>query len=194
MAYLMHYGVKGQKWGVRRYQNEDGTLTEAGKARYGGQKEYHSTRFRNLMTGRANGILLGYGHGRNLGEARADAFEKRSKKRMRKVYKLEARGKTARAEKYRERAEKDTRRAEAQKAQNDDRKAYDRHTSTGKMLAQNLLLTGWGAERYRNARARGDSRGRAAVQGLLAHDVIAGTIVNRKASKQVYGEATWSAM
>lgn len=31
---LCHYGVKGQKWGVRRYQNPDGTLTEEGKARY----------------------------------------------------------------------------------------------------------------------------------------------------------------
>lgn len=27
---LFHYGVKGQKWGVRRYQNEDGTRTKAG--------------------------------------------------------------------------------------------------------------------------------------------------------------------
>ncbi len=33
--YLQHHGIKGQKWGVRRYQNEDGTLTEAGKKRYG---------------------------------------------------------------------------------------------------------------------------------------------------------------
>ena len=33
--YLQHYGIKGQKWGIRRYQNEDGTLTPAGKARYG---------------------------------------------------------------------------------------------------------------------------------------------------------------
>lgn len=30
----MHYGILGMKWGVRRYQNEDGTLTEAGKRRY----------------------------------------------------------------------------------------------------------------------------------------------------------------
>lgn len=34
MEYLAHHGILGQKWGVRRYQNEDGTLTEAGKRRY----------------------------------------------------------------------------------------------------------------------------------------------------------------
>jgi len=31
---LMHHGILGQKWGVRRYQNPDGSLTEEGKARY----------------------------------------------------------------------------------------------------------------------------------------------------------------
>ena len=30
---LMHYGVPGMKWGVRRYQNADGSLTNAGKKR-----------------------------------------------------------------------------------------------------------------------------------------------------------------
>ena len=31
--YLAHHGILGQKWGVRRYQNADGSLTEKGKAR-----------------------------------------------------------------------------------------------------------------------------------------------------------------
>jgi len=33
--YLTHSGIKGQKWGVRRYQNEDRTWTAEGKIRYG---------------------------------------------------------------------------------------------------------------------------------------------------------------
>ena len=32
---LYHHGIKGQKWGVRRFQNEDGSLTAAGRERYG---------------------------------------------------------------------------------------------------------------------------------------------------------------
>lgn len=32
--YLAHHGIKGQRWGIRRFQNEDGSLTNKGKARY----------------------------------------------------------------------------------------------------------------------------------------------------------------
>ncbi len=35
---LTHHGIKGQKWGVRRYQNKDGSLTAAGKKKY--SKDY----------------------------------------------------------------------------------------------------------------------------------------------------------
>lgn len=36
-SYLMHHGIKGQRWGVRRYQNPDGTLTAEGRRRYGAE-------------------------------------------------------------------------------------------------------------------------------------------------------------
>ena len=43
--HLAHQGILGMKWGVRRYQNYDGTLTAAGRERYG--KEIK----KNLMLG-----------------------------------------------------------------------------------------------------------------------------------------------
>ena len=36
---LYHYGIKGQKWGIRRYQNYDGTYTQRGLARYKNKAE-----------------------------------------------------------------------------------------------------------------------------------------------------------
>lgn len=33
-TYLVHHGIKGQRWGIRRYQDEDGSLTPLGKKRY----------------------------------------------------------------------------------------------------------------------------------------------------------------
>lgn len=41
---LAHYGVKGQKWGVRRYQNEDGSLTSKGQARYDRDKRENAAK------------------------------------------------------------------------------------------------------------------------------------------------------
>lgn len=60
LRYLMHHGIKGQKWGVRRFQNYDGSLTDTGKKRYShgkttyqeGEYEkscYEATRNKTLM-------------------------------------------------------------------------------------------------------------------------------------------------
>lgn len=44
-SYLAHYGIKGMKWGVRRYQNKDGSYTAAGKRRrYNNSSDYEETR------------------------------------------------------------------------------------------------------------------------------------------------------
>lgn len=48
---LCHWGIKGQKWGVRRYQNKDGSLTPAGKKR---QNAYRSTSIKSVMARRSN--------------------------------------------------------------------------------------------------------------------------------------------
>lgn len=49
---LAHHGIKGQKWGVRRFQNPDGSLTSLGKKRYAG-KSYRLERSAKIHEGAA---------------------------------------------------------------------------------------------------------------------------------------------
>ena len=45
---LQHFGIKGQKWGVRRFQEEDGSYTAAGRERYGIGDDRESKKFMKL--------------------------------------------------------------------------------------------------------------------------------------------------
>ncbi len=46
-GYLEHHGIKGQKWGVRRFQNEDGTLTPEGDKRYNKNEPTFKVKMKN---------------------------------------------------------------------------------------------------------------------------------------------------
>ena len=46
---LCHYGIRGMRWGIRRYQNSDGSLTTAGRKRYSTDK-HHSIFTRKKTT------------------------------------------------------------------------------------------------------------------------------------------------
>ena len=47
---LYHHGIKGQRWGVRRFEDSSGHLTSAGKARYDKYKEYSSMKKKASMS------------------------------------------------------------------------------------------------------------------------------------------------
>ena len=51
---LYHWGVKGMKWGVRRYQNSDGTLTQAGQRRYERDQRENSGKKKGNKVGQAD--------------------------------------------------------------------------------------------------------------------------------------------
>lgn len=55
---VQHSGIKGMKWGIRRYQNEDGSLTPEGRARYG-VEERQARRERFKSVAKKVGIGLG---------------------------------------------------------------------------------------------------------------------------------------
>ena len=68
-TYLAHYGIRGQKWGIRRFQNTDGTLTDQGRRHYGYGSERHrkglateNTKQR-MKQGVSTGAMAGIGRG-----------------------------------------------------------------------------------------------------------------------------------
>lgn len=77
--FLAHFGTKGMKWGIRRYQNEDGSLTAEGKRRYGDGSDGSNTSARKVSRD-----LRRLEKERAGAAARADYFNKKTAKAVRK--------------------------------------------------------------------------------------------------------------
>lgn len=76
--HLEHHGIKGQKWGVRKYQNTDGSLTPEGRKRYGvlgSTKAYIKKRQKN--------VDAFYKESKNLGD---DKTREQMTKKEREIY------------------------------------------------------------------------------------------------------------
>lgn len=76
---LYHYGVKGMKWGIRRYQNADGTLTPAGKKK--AKAEYKKDNKEAYELGKAATV---YGHAAAKSMKRTIKLENKLDKRYEK--------------------------------------------------------------------------------------------------------------
>lgn len=76
---LYHYGSLGMRWGLRRYQNYDGSLTEEGKQRYGKNIEKHY--------GKARKKLNKYKNKQLKSENKALKYDKKSLKQIEKAEK-----------------------------------------------------------------------------------------------------------
>ena len=150
---LYHHGIKGQKWGVRRYQNEDGSLTAAGKSRYGNELGERGLGKQGVIRKLATGDWA-------LGNKRIGERLEQRNRRLAKKY--EDAGDAKKAKTY-------ERYANIQQKRNVDREIYNSRASTGKLVAQHLLMGEFGADSYRVARQRGESRGKAAVVGILSY-------------------------
>ena len=81
--YLSHYGIKGQKWGIRRFQNPDGTLTSEGRKRAKAEyKEDNKQAFENGKLATIGDRAYGYAV---KGKQRADTkFAKKQTERTKK--------------------------------------------------------------------------------------------------------------
>ena len=74
--YIKHHGVKGQKWGVRRFQNKDGSLTAAGEKRYA----LKNTRFSESVS--INGeVFRVYGLNKKKNKKYVDDIAKRAREK-----------------------------------------------------------------------------------------------------------------
>jgi hypothetical protein len=81
---LVHHGIKGQKWGRRQYQNKDGSLTPAGRERYG-SKENFEKQYPTEQKAAMNAVKKASDEGVKTAKAGRELEAERTRKKQRKA-------------------------------------------------------------------------------------------------------------
>lgn len=160
---LAHHGIKGQKWGVRRFQNEDGSLTPEGEKRYGNLKNYDSS---------VRGRMI---------EADVDYREKSRREQKEAAARGEALRKKAQeisynSERVRERAYEEYRSKNRKKYDSEyklDQDAAKYATTRGQKYAI-AALDKLGPTAYNDINAYNNAQSKKAVRAVIGHLVATG--------------------
>jgi len=170
---LYHHGILGQKWGVRRFQNEDGTLTAAGKQRYGVSSVGGNIgrAILNTSVGQRIAVNLNKGYRADKKDIKAQAKQKREEINNEELDKNERKARLKELKSDTKKTLGEARVATAQANYAWQSKSLNEKIQTsnvGKQIVKSMLLGGYGALHYDAAKANGNGTGKAIVGGLLA--------------------------
>ena len=158
---LMHSGIKGQRKGVRRFQNEDRTWTAAGKLRYGRQKAAHRIAAKaSKSIGKAirSGNIKGVG--KSIGTAAKEAYKYHTSDKAKKLREdaREERRKEREAEQQKRKQEREEQaakeRAEREAKQKADREAKEKADREAKEKADREAKQLADVKRYNELRSK----------------------------------------
>lgn len=145
--YLEHSGIKGMRWGIRRYQNEDGSLTTLGRIHYGIGQRREAKKIKIMQSGNAKKVLK---YQKHLTDEEFDQA-------MARVAKSEALKKVANAPKEAKKAEKAAKDAAkaAEKAQEDKVKLSKKELKSAEAIAKTQAKTKMNSDKVKGLLSKG---------------------------------------